>query len=153
MYNGLLCKKGGFYHPNLCWTGYWRRDWHFHLGCHLSKTTRFFISDTFTPLSSNTKFKEGNTKIPVSYVVYNCGFKMGQFLGEGNRSDPQKGFEIIPSDDHHTWPASGLRKQPLQNMLNCCTWIYHSFQETGCTPKQAWDVYFIRNTNKTKDTS
>lgn len=60
---------------------------------------------------------------------------MGQFLGEGNRSDPQKGFEIIPAMIITLYWLQALRKQPLQTMLNSCTWSYHSFQETGCTQK------------------
>lgn len=40
---------------------------------------------------------------------------MGQFLGEGNRSDPQKGFEIIPSDDYCTWLASGIAQAAPSN--------------------------------------
>lgn len=32
------------------------------------------------------------------------------------------------------WPQA-LRKQPLQTTLNSRTWIYHSFQETGCALK------------------
>lgn len=40
---------------------------------------------------------------------------MGQFLGKSNRNYPEKGFEIIPSDDHHTWPAPGIAQAAPSN--------------------------------------
>lgn len=46
-------------------------------------------------------------------------------------------FDIIPSAGRHHRTRLALCKQPLQFKLNFCTWIYHSFQETGCTLKHS----------------
>lgn len=44
-----------------------------------------------------------------------------------------------------------LCKQPLQITLNSCTWIYHRFQETGCTLKQSgMRCLLCQNANKTE---
>lgn len=84
-------------------------------------------------------------------MVYNYDFKMGQFLGEGGRSDPQKGFEFIPSDDHHTWPASGIAQAAPSNHAQLLHVDLSVFRKQDVhRNSQVGDVYFVRNTNNTE---
>lgn len=76
---------------------------------------------------------------------------MGQFLGEGNRSDPQKGFKIIPCDDHHTQPASGIAQAASSSHAQLQHVDLSVFRKQDVHwNSQVWDVCFARNTNKTK---